>query len=72
MENEKIFCDRLKALRTAKCLSQQQVAEQIGITRVGFQNYEVGRRKPTFEMIIVLADFFGVSADYLLGRSDKP
>jgi transcriptional regulator with XRE-family HTH domain len=59
-------------LRTKKGASQKQVAESLGITEVGYQNYEVGRRKPTFTVLPTIADFFNVSTDYLLGRTDNP
>ena len=72
MNREKIFQERLRLLRTEKGVSQKQVAEKLGITEVGYQNYEVGRRKPNFDIIPSIADFFNVSLDYLFGRSDNP
>ena len=72
MNREKIFQERLRLLRTEKGVSQKQVAEKLGITEVGYQNYEVGRRKPNFDIIPSIADFFNVSLDYLVGRSDNP
>ena len=72
MEVEKIFRDRLRGLRKKKGVSQKQVAEGLGITEVGYQNYEVGRRKPTFAILPLIADFFNVSLDYLVGRTDNP
>ena len=72
MNREKIFQERLRLLRSEKGVSQKQVAENLGITEVGYQNYEVGRRKPNFDVIPSIADFFNVSTDYLLGRTDNP
>jgi transcriptional regulator with XRE-family HTH domain len=72
VDNQKIFIDRLRTLRNEKNVSQKQVAVGLNITETGYQNYEVGRRKPTFEMLIALADFFDVSIDYLVGRTDTP
>lgn len=72
MNREKIFQERLRLLRNEKGVSQKQVAENLGITEVGYQNYEVGRRKPNFDIIPAIADFFNVSLDYLFGRSDNP
>lgn len=72
MQAEKIFQERLRLLRTEKGVSQKQVAESLGITEVGYRNYETGRRKPTFDIMPGIADFFGVSTDYLFGRSDTP
>ena len=72
MNREKIFQERLRLLRSEKGVSQKQVASVLGITEDGYQNYEVGRRKPNFDIIPSIADFFDVSTDYLFGRSDNP
>lgn len=72
MQTEKVFQERLRLLRSEKGVSQKQVAESLGITETGYQNYEVGRRKPTFDILPAIADFFGVSTDYLFGRTDNP
>lgn len=72
MEVEKIFGERLKKARNLKGLSQRAAAEEFGMTKVGYQNYEYGRRAPSLEMSARLADFFNVSIDYLLGRTDVP
>lgn len=72
MDMEKIFRDRLRNLRAEKRLSQQKVADGIGMTKAGYQNYESGRQTPNFSMLPRLADFYDVSTDYLLGRSDNP
>jgi transcriptional regulator with XRE-family HTH domain len=63
---------RLKTLRTQKKLSQQELAEKLRINRVTYSQYEVNRREPNIETMQKLADFFDVSLDYLLGRSDDP
>jgi transcriptional regulator with XRE-family HTH domain len=44
----------------------------MGITETGYQNYEVGRRLPTFEKLQAICDALDCSADYLLGRTDTP
>lgn len=72
MGREKLFQDRLCGLRAAAGLSQQRVADGLEITKVGYQNYEYGRKLPSFGVLAKLADFFDVTADYLLGRSDEP
>lgn len=59
---------RLKDLRKAKGISQDQAANALGISLRAYQNYEYGQREPNIEMIFKLADFYGVSTDYLLGR----
>lgn len=72
MESGKIFAERVRRLRTEAGVSQQIVANAIGITKTGYQYYEYGRKFPSFETLPKLADFFEVSTDYLLGRSDNP
>ena len=72
METERIFRERLMQLRLKKGVSRKQVAENIGITETGYRNYEKGHRKPAFNVLPTIADFFDVSTDYLLGRTDNP
>ena len=72
MEAERLFGERLKHARNLKGISQQRAAEILGMTKVGYQNYEAGRRSPNLEMFSKLVDFFNVSADYLLGRCEDP
>lgn len=72
MEVERIFSDRLCGLRQGLGLSQQKVADGLGITKVGYQNYEYGRKMPSFGNLPRLAKFFHVSSDFLLGLSDEP
>lgn len=64
------YANRIKELRCSRGLSQKQLAEGTGLTVTAIQNYEYGTRKPAFDALIALADFFGVSLDYLVGRSD--
>ena len=59
-------------VRRESGLSQKAVASEFGITEIGYQNYERGRRNPSFGMLPRLARFFKVSTDYLLGLSDEP
>ena len=66
------FQTRLTNIRRSKGFTQKQVADGIGISEVGLQNYENGRRKPAFDVLIALADFYDVSLDYLVGRSEDP
>ena len=66
------FQTRLTNIRRSKGFTQKQVADGIGISEVGLQNYENGKRKPAFDVLISLADFYDVSLDYLVGRSDDP
>lgn len=64
------FTQLLKALREQKGVTQQQVSEATGISKSAYVNYECGNRKPGFSSLIILADYFNVSADTLLGRSN--
>ena len=66
------FADRLKEIRKAKGVTQKAMAEHLGMTEQAYQKYEYAMREPNHETTIKLADFFDVSTDYLLGRSDKP
>ena len=71
-----VWCDkmnfsvRLKELRQSKNLTQKQMAGQFGQSVRAYQYYESGERYPEFLHLIALADFFDVSLDYLVGRSD--
>ena len=71
MENN-IFASRLIQLREARRLSQIATAKEIGISTRGYQNYEYGKAEPKLSALIKISDFFGVSLDYLAGRSDTP
>jgi len=66
------IADRLKELRKSKELPQRAVGESIGINERTYRRYEAGDIDPSATNVIKLADFFEVSADYLLGRSDNP
>ena len=66
------FGQHLKELRKAKGVTQKQLAIDIGASERGIQQYELGERKPTYDMLIALADYVNVSLDYLVGRSDDP
>ncbi len=63
---------RLKILRERNNYSQKRVADAIGLTNVQLSRYESGDRNPDPDTLNLLADFFGVSTDYLLGRTDTP
>lgn len=64
--------ERLERLRVEHGLSQDQLAEAVGLTRAAVSHYEKGRRRPDFDTVRKLADFFRVSTDYLLGLTDQP
>ena len=66
-----ILSSRLKACRIKKGLTQCEVAIQCDITEKTYQNYELMTREPKLEIMIRIADFFDVSLDYLVGRTDE-
>lgn len=66
------FSERLISLRKAHNLTQKQLSLELNLSEVGIQNYESQRRKPAFDVLIALADYFDVSLDYLVGRSNNP
>ena len=61
----------LKLLRTEKKMSQQELADALGISKSSIKMYERGERQPNFEVLETIADFFNVDIDYLLGRTTK-
>lgn len=66
------FSERLKKLRKNKGMSQKALAEAIGMSETGIQNYELETRTPNMETLAKLADYFDISTDYLIGRSSDP
>ena len=61
----------LRDLRIKKGLKQSEIADVLGITQQAYQRYEYGTSEPNADGFSFLADFYGVSTDYLLGR-EKP
>jgi transcriptional regulator with XRE-family HTH domain len=61
--------DRLKKLRGNR--TQDDISKKIGVSRARYSHYENGRSEPDTETLQKLADFFEVSVDYLLGRTDQ-
>lgn len=64
--------ERIKILRVASGLTQKQLAEILSIAEVSLQRFEYGTSRPSLDTLIALADYFDVSLDYLVGRSDVP
>ena len=64
--------NRLKELRKEKKLTQQEVADAMGVSRRGFQKWENGDSQLKPDKIQQLADYFGVSVGYLLGYNEDP
>ena len=67
-----LFSERLLLLRKSNGLTQKKLATEMNLSELAIQNYESQRRKPAFDVLIALADYFDVSLDYLVGRSDNP
>jgi transcriptional regulator with XRE-family HTH domain len=66
-----MFDDRLKKLREDKGLNMSQAAKQLNFSYTTYVSYEKNEREPNSETLIMLADFFECSTDYLIGRSPK-
>lgn len=63
--------ERIKQLRKKKGISQSELAEVIGVKNNTVSTWERGTRKPDFEALNLLSDYFEVSFEYILGSSDK-
>lgn len=63
---------RIRELRNARGWGQKDLAAKLQISYQAIGNYETGRREPDIKTIFAMCDLFGVTADYLLGRSDMP
>lgn len=66
------FSSRIKELRNSKGLTMEQLAKDLGTTRATISNFENEQRKPSLDMVIKIADYFQISIDYLVGRTDDP
>lgn len=69
---KKIFAERIKTLRIKKNIKQSELGEIVGLTYTAVSDIERGRRTTTLEKLDALADYFEVSVDYLMGRTDNP
>ncbi len=70
---EKIYIGaRLRELRDKKDVSQKTLSELLGIKQPVIARYEMCAINPSYENLVKLADYFDVSTDYLLGRTDLP
>jgi len=66
----KIFEERLKGLRLEKELSLKDMADILGIAKNSYYQYELGISEPKQEMMVRIAEYFGVSMDYLYGKAE--
>jgi transcriptional regulator with XRE-family HTH domain len=65
------FGERFKQLREERGLNQPEIAKKLGVIKQTISNYENNNREPEFSDLVKIADFFQISIDYLLGRTDK-
>lgn len=65
------FNEIIKELREEKGVKQKDVADFLGLTPKAYCFYELGKREPSLASLIKLCDYYEVSADYILGRSDN-
>ena len=72
MFDKNIFSQRLRSLRKAKNLNQNQLGQAVGLTQFDIFKIERAERAASIEVICALADYFDISVDYLIGRSDNP
>ena len=63
---------RLKELRKKKGISQLRLASDLNTTQNTISRYETGEREPGIDELIKIADYFNVSVDYLIGRTENP
>lgn len=66
-----MYLPRLRDLREDRDMTQAQVASLLGVDQRVYSNYETGKREIPLRHLIVLADYYHVTVDYLLGRDTK-
>lgn len=64
--------ERIKELRKEKSITMKRLGEIIGVSEGAVSQYENGKRQPDYDILKKIADYFNVSTDYLLGRTDNP
>jgi transcriptional regulator with XRE-family HTH domain len=67
-----LFAERLRELRKAARLTQVQFSAEFNISNGTVAMWETGKREPDFSTVISIADFFGVTVDYLIGHDEEP
>jgi len=65
------YGDRIARLREKHALTQEELANKLGISRAALSHYETSRREPDYDTIDKIASFFKVSTDYLLARTEN-
>ena len=64
------FCERLKELRIEKGVSQQELGKHLNVSKMAVSHWEKGHSEPSILQLIILSNFFQVSVDYLVGKTD--
>lgn len=67
-----MYLRRLRDLREDRDLTQKEIADLLGCSQVAYSRYETDERHIPLEMLIILADYYDVSLDYLVGRKYMP
>ena len=62
---------RIRELREDRDLAQREIAQILGMSQTGYSKYETGENDVPTQILIKLADFYGTTTDYLLGRTDQ-
>ena len=70
--DEKILGKRLKSLREQNQITQEELAKILDIDSSTIANYENGNRQPKYHTLVNIADYFGISIDWLIGRTSNP
>jgi transcriptional regulator with XRE-family HTH domain len=65
------FGEKLRALRLEKGLTQQLLADKMGLTKGSISAYEINAKYPSVEVLIKLCEYFNTSADYMIGLSNS-
>lgn len=71
-ELEKVFPERIFGLRKKLRLSQEALADVVGVTQRQISNYESGDNEPTARILVALADALNTTSDYIIGLSNTP
>jgi len=69
--SKEMYGERLKFLRKERKIPQKDLAELLGISIRGYQFYESENNEPNIAALVTLADFYGVTIDFLVGRTDE-
>ena len=65
-----LFKERLKELRLEKGISQQELGNVVNMSKMAISHWESGHSEPSIAQLIVVSDFFGVTVDCLVGKTD--